>query len=124
MNVPAIPSWIHKERNNISPGHLAGLLPIHQAEGQLLRHGKPIDGLAFCNSSLSNPIAQPMIVNRAQVDMAIMVGLCIGHDTLCIKYCNVPLTVRAVKDRVLGHNALAALYHSDSYYRRLRNGIK
>jgi hypothetical protein len=34
------------------------------------------------------------------------------------------LTVRAVKDRVLGHNALAALYHSDSYYRRLRNRIK
>ena len=32
-------------------------------------------------------------------------------------------TVLAVKDRVLGHNPLAALYLSDSYYRRLRNGI-
>jgi len=29
-----------------------------------------------------------------------------------------------VKDRVLGHNPLAALYLSDSYYRRLRNRIE
>jgi len=73
--------------------------------------------------TMCNPIAQAMILNRAQVDMAIMLGLCIGHDTLFIKYCDVPLTVLAVKDRVLGHNPLAALYHSDSYYRRLRNKI-
>ena len=73
--------------------------------------------------TMCNPIAQAMIVNRAQVDMAVMLGLCIGHDTLFIKYCDVPLTVLAVKDRVLAHNPLAALYHSDSYYRRLRNKI-
>ncbi len=74
--------------------------------------------------TMCNPIAQAMIINRAQVDMAIMLGLCIGHDTLFIKYCDVPLTVLAVKDRVLAHNPLAALYHSNSYYRRLRNRIK
>jgi len=73
--------------------------------------------------SMCNPIAQAMIINRAQVDMAIMLGLCIGHDTLFIKYCDVPLTVLAVKDRVLGHNPLAALYHSDSYYQRLRRKL-
>ncbi len=74
--------------------------------------------------TMCNPIAQAMIVNRAQVDMAIMLGLCIGHDTLFIKYCDVPLTVFAVKDRVLGHNPLAAIYNSETYYRRLRNKIK
>ena len=74
--------------------------------------------------TMCNPIAQAMIINRAQVDMAIMLGLCIGHDTLFIKYCDVPLTVLAVKDRVLAHNPLAALYLSDSYYRRLRKKIK
>lgn len=73
--------------------------------------------------TMCNPIAQAMIVNHAQVDLAIMLGLCIGHDTLFIKYCDVPLTVLAVKDRVLAHNPLAALYMSTSYYRRLRNGI-
>jgi uncharacterized metal-binding protein len=74
--------------------------------------------------SMCNPIAQAMIINRSKVDMAIMLGLCIGHDTLFIKYCNVPLTVLAVKDRVLGHNPLAALYLSESYYRRLTNEIE
>ncbi len=73
--------------------------------------------------SMCNPIAQAMIMNKAGVDLAIMLGLCIGHDTLFIKYCNVPLTVIAVKDRVFGHNPLAALYLSESYYRRLKNKI-
>jgi uncharacterized metal-binding protein len=74
--------------------------------------------------SMCNPIAQAMIINRSGVDLAIMLGLCIGHDTLFIKYCNVPLTVLAVKDRVTGHNPLAALYTSETYYRRLKNNIK
>jgi uncharacterized metal-binding protein len=74
--------------------------------------------------SMCNPIAQAMMLNRAKVDLAIMLGLCIGHDTLFIKYCEVPLTVIAVKDRVFGHNPLAALYVSDSYYRRLKNRIE
>jgi uncharacterized metal-binding protein len=73
--------------------------------------------------TMCNPVAQAMIINRANVDLAIMLGLCIGHDTLFIKYCDVPLTVLAVKDRVLAHNPLAALYNSDSYYRRLRSKI-
>lgn len=74
--------------------------------------------------SMCNPIAQAMIINHTDVDFAIMLGLCIGHDTLFIKYCDVPLTVLAVKDRVLAHNPLAALYNSNSYYRRLRNKIR
>jgi uncharacterized metal-binding protein len=74
--------------------------------------------------SMCNPIAQAIIINHADVNFAIMLGLCIGHDTLFIKYCDVPLTVLAVKDRVLAHNPLAALYNSNSYYRRLRSKIR
>ena len=73
--------------------------------------------------TMCNPIAQAMIINRTGVDLAIMLGLCIGHDTLFIKYCDVPLTVLAVKDRLLAHNPMAALYLSNSYYRRLRSGV-
>ena len=69
--------------------------------------------------SMCSPITQAEVLNEANVDMAIMLGLCIGHDTLFIKYCRVPMTVIAVKDRVFGHNPLAALYLSGSYYRRL-----
>ena len=74
--------------------------------------------------TMCNPIVQAMIINRSKVDLAVMLGLCIGHDTLFIKYCEAPLTVIAVKDRVTGHNPLAALYTSNTYYRRLKNKIE
>lgn len=74
--------------------------------------------------SMCNPITQAEIINAQNVDLAVMLGLCIGHDTLFIKYCRVPMTVIAVKDRVTGHNPLAALYTINSYYSRLasKNG--
>ena len=74
--------------------------------------------------SMCNPITQAEILNAEGVDLAIMLGLCIGHDTLFFKYCRVPMTVIAVKDRVTGHNPLAALYTSGSYYSRLNAKIK
>jgi uncharacterized metal-binding protein len=69
--------------------------------------------------SMCNPITQAEILNSAGIDLAIMLGICIGHDTLFFRYCRVPVTVIAVKDRVTGHNPLAALYQSSSYYSRL-----
>ncbi len=69
--------------------------------------------------SMCNPIVQAEIMNAEKVDFAIMLGLCLGHDTLFIKHCRVPMTVIAVKDRVTGHNPLAALYTINSYYKRL-----
>ena len=88
-----------------------------------IRAGEKIAGPEAWET-MCNPIAQAMILNRAGVDLAIMLGLCIGHDTLFIKYCAVPLTVLAVKDRVFGHNPLAALYTSETYYSRLRGKIE
>ena len=70
--------------------------------------------------SMCNPIAQAELLNRQNVDFSVLLGLCIGHDTLFIKYCKSPMTVIAVKDRVTGHNPLAALYLTSSmYYSRL-----
>ena len=70
---------------------------------------------------MCNPILQAAIMNAEEVDFAVMLGLCVGHDTLFMKYCDVPTTVLAVKDRVTGHNPLAALYLSKSpYYNRLQ----
>jgi uncharacterized metal-binding protein len=68
---------------------------------------------------MCNPIAQAEVLNSEKVDMAVMLGLCLGHDTLFFQYCRVPITVLAVKDRVTGHNPLAAIYLSSSYYGRL-----
>ncbi|MFP4226029.1 MAG: DUF1847 domain-containing protein [Desulfobacterales bacterium] len=70
---------------------------------------------------MCNPIVQAAVMNSEDVDLAVMLGLCVGHDTLFMKYCDVPSTVLAVKDRVTGHNPLAALYLSKSpYYNRLQ----
>ena len=53
---------------------------------------------------MCNPIGQAMALNKSQTDLNIILGLCVGHDTLFIKYSQAPVTVLAVKDRVLGHN--------------------
>ena len=84
---------------------------------------RPVQKIAGPDSweSMCNPITQAEILNSEKVDFAIMLGLCIGHDTLFIKQCKVPMTVIAVKDRVTGHNPLAALYTINSYYKRLAN---
>jgi uncharacterized metal-binding protein len=69
--------------------------------------------------SMCNPIAQAMILNEEKTDFNILVGLCVGHDSLFLKYAKAFCTVLVVKDRVLGHNPAAALYTSSSYYARM-----
>ena len=73
---------------------------------------------------MCNPIAQAMILNEAKTDFNILVGLCVGHDSLFLKYADAFCTVLVAKDRVLAHNPAGALYTSSSYYgRMLRNGF-
>jgi uncharacterized metal-binding protein len=69
--------------------------------------------------SMCNPITQARLLNKAKTDFNIMLGLCIGHDSLFLKYVDGLTTVFAVKDRVTGHNPMAALYTSRSYYQRM-----
>ena len=66
--------------------------------------------------SMCNPILQAAIVNEAETDFNILLGLCVGHDSLFFKYAEAPTTVLAVKDRVTGHNPLASIYLSGNYY--------
>jgi uncharacterized metal-binding protein len=66
--------------------------------------------------SMCNPILQAVIVNDAETDFNILLGLCVGHDSLFFKYAEAPTTVLAVKDRVAGHNPLGPIYLSGNYY--------
>lgn len=66
-----------------------------------------------------NPIGQARILNRANTELNIMLGLCVGHDILFQKYSEAPVTVLAVKDRVMAHNPLAML-HDSTRLRQLR----
>jgi uncharacterized metal-binding protein len=60
------------------------------------------------------------LIHEAGTGLNIVVGLCVGHDSLFFRHSQAPVTVLVAKDRVTGHNPVAALYTSHSYYRRLR----
>ncbi len=71
------------------------------------------------HESACNPIVQAKILNAQNTDLNVIVGLCVGHDTLFIKHSEAPVTYLIVKDRVLGHNPVAALYQHNVYYNRI-----
>jgi uncharacterized metal-binding protein len=65
-----------------------------------------------------NPILQAKMLNREKTELNIVMGLCVGHDAMFYKYSKALVTTLVTKDRVLGHNPVAALYTADSYYRK------
>lgn len=69
--------------------------------------------------AMCNPVYQAKLMNRCGTDFNVLLGLCVGHDSLFFKYAEALTTVLAVKDRVTGHNPLAAVYLHESYYRRI-----
>jgi uncharacterized metal-binding protein len=66
--------------------------------------------------SMCNPIGQARLLADAGTELNVLLGLCVGHDSLFFKHSVAPVTVLAAKDRVLGHNPLAAVYQADRYY--------
>lgn len=69
--------------------------------------------------NICNPAMQAKFLNEAKVDFAIVMGLCVGHDTIFHKYIEVPVTTMVVKDRVLAHNPCGALYQTHAFYKKL-----
>jgi len=67
------------------------------------------------SEAMCNPVGQAHILNKERTDLNIILGLCIGHDTVFTEYSEAPVTTLAVKDRVLAHNPLGAVY--SNYYR-------
>lgn len=68
--------------------------------------------------SVCNPIGQAMVLNAEETDLNVIVGLCVGHDSLFIKHSKALVTCLVSKDRVLAHNPIGAIYTSQSYYRK------
>ncbi len=67
-----------------------------------------------------NPVGQALLLNEFKTDFNVIIGLCVGHDSLFIKYSEAPVTVLIAKDRRLAHNPAAALYtyYYDKYFHR------
>ena len=116
-----------------------GLLSESRVLADILRrHGFEVVGIAckagaqsketigcpeYCTEvgpNMCNPILQAKLLNAERTDLNLVVGLCVGHDSLFYRYSEALCTTVVVKDRVLGHNPVAALYTANSYYRKLK----
>ena len=69
---------------------------------------------------MCNPIIQAKLLKKEKTDINIVMGLCVGHDSLFYKYSEAITTTLVVKDRLLGNNPVAALNNIKSYYKYLR----
>jgi len=74
--------------------------------------GNPLKFEAACN-----PLLQAELLNNAGTDVNVIVGLCIGHDMLFTMSSKAPVTTLIVKDRLLGHNPVIALY--SNYHKQI-----
>ena len=68
--------------------------------------------------NMCNPILQAKLLNEAKTDLNVVVGLCVGHDSLFYKYSDALVTTAVTKDRVTGHNPAAALYGANFYFKK------
>jgi len=69
--------------------------------------------------NMCNPILQAKLLNAKETDLNIVIGLCVGHDSLFYKHSDALCTTLVTKDRVLGHNPAVALYQANAYYSKL-----
>jgi len=77
----------------------------------------------FETEAMCNPIGQAMVLNNEQTELNIILGLCIGHDILFTQQSEAPVTTFVVKDRVLAHNPLGAIY-SNYHYKRITRALE
>ena len=68
--------------------------------------------------AMCNPILQARLINQAKTDLNVVIGLCVGHDSLFYRYSDAYVTTLVTKDRVTGNNPVAALYTANSYYKK------
>ena len=62
---------------------------------------------------MCNPLAQAELLDREEVDLALLVGQCVCHDSATMAHLRAPAICIVAKDRVLAHNTVAALYAAE-----------
>ncbi len=65
-----------------------------------------------------NPVAQALLLNKAETEMNIIVGLCVGHDITFTNLSKAPVTTLIAKDRSNPHNPAAVLFthYGESFF--------
>jgi uncharacterized metal-binding protein len=69
--------------------------------------------------AMCNPISQAELLNRAGCEFNVVLGLCVGHDSLFFRHSQGLATTLVAKDRVLAHNPVGALQLADTYFSRV-----
>ena len=69
--------------------------------------------------AICNPVGQAELLKRAGCEFNVVMGLCVGHDSLFFKHAEGLTTVLVAKDRVLAHNPIGALNLAESYYSKV-----
>lgn len=68
-----------------------------------------------------NPSGQARIMEKAGAEeLNLLLGLCVGHDALFIKHSTNYVVPVATKDRVMGHNPLAAV-DASAVFKKIKN---
>lgn len=75
------------------------------------------DDMTKTGAVMCNPVMQAEVLNQAGTDFNVVMGLCVGHDSLFYKYSEALVTTLVAKDRVLAHNPVGALYQANAYYK-------
>ncbi len=76
------------------------------------------DGLEVelpAEAAACDPVGQALEFERAGTDLNVIVGMCVGHDTLFMRRSSAPVTSLVVRDLRLRDNPVAALYPRGSY---------
>lgn len=73
--------------------------------------------------AMCSPVGQAALLAKSGTQFNVVIGLCVGHDSLFFMHTKAPATVLVAKDRVLGHNPVAALYTGHTYYHRLLESV-
>jgi uncharacterized metal-binding protein len=68
---------------------------------------------------MCNPVSQAQLLNESGCEFNVVLGLCVGHDSLFFKHSEGLATVLVAKDRVLAHNPIGALHLADTYFSRV-----
>ncbi len=113
----------------------AGLIGESRTVARIFRtHGFEVFGVAckcgtqkktsigvpeFCNATgenMCNPVLQAKYLNKENTDLNILIGLCVGHDSMFYRFADAPVTTLVSKDRIMAHNTVGAIYQADKYY--------
>ena len=110
------------EENGFSVSSIACKTGARPKEDLGLREEEKVKPGKF--EAMCNPAAQAMLLNEEGTELNVLLGLCVGHDSMFFQHSKAPVTVLAVKDRATGHNPLAAIYASHYFQAKLKADIR